>query len=278
MRENAYEEYQSDWTAVLEKAKRLVGEGNTNLARVLSLLNRPADKNPNVKLLRRYGHRVAGRRVSGIADPAFEQLLFALTMQRELSRAIDGDTVNVIELGSGYSKNLFDIWLNGGPLQANYLGMEYTRAGRECGSFLAQLDANIRYQSFEFDYYKPVLADFDRHAKTFVFTCYSIEQITTFGHATFDALLELPGLYKVVHIEPIGWQSGPRLLPLPTEPMLWLSTRISARRTRYNTDLLSTLNSLVRAGRISLAHAPKIDYLAHRPNLPGTVVTWSPRR
>ena len=150
--------------------------------------------------------------------------------------------------------------------------------GANAGRSSRSLEPNIRYKSFEFDYYKPLLVDFDRHAKTFVFTCYSIEQITTLGHATFDALLELPGLYKVVHIEPVGWQSGPRLLPLPTEPMLWLSTRISARRTRYNTDLLSTLNSLVRAGRISLAHAPKIDYLAHRPNLPGTVVTWSPRR
>jgi hypothetical protein len=278
MRENAYQEYQGDWTAVLEKATQLVKEGNTNLARVLSLLNQPLNENPNAKLLRFYGHRIAGRRISGITDLAFESILFERTVQRELGKAIDADTVNIIELGSGYSKNLFGIWLNGGPLNANYLGMEYTAAGRDCSCFLARLEPHIRHKSFEFDYYKPALPVFDRDAKTFVFTCYSIEQITRLGAATFDALLGIPGLYKVVHIEPVGWQRGPRLLPFPTEPMLWVSTRISARRTRYNTDLLTTVDSLERAGRITLAHPPKINYLAHRPNLPGTIITWTPRR
>jgi len=278
MRENAYEEYQKDWAAVLEKSMCLVQEGNTNLARVLSLLNKPSEKSAHARSLRFYGHRVAGKRIPGIADHAYEPLIFEQIVQRELGRAIDADTVNIIELGSGYSKNLFDIWLNGGPLDANYIGMEYTSAGRDCSSYLARLEPHLRYQSFEFDYYKPVLPDFDRDAKTFVFSCYSIEQITKLGFETFDALLAIPGLYRVVHIEPVGWQKGPRLLPFPTEPMLWLSTWVSARRARYNRNLVGIINSLVRAGKITLNHAPKVDYLAHRPNLPGTVLTWSPVR
>jgi hypothetical protein len=277
MRVNAYEEYQSDWAAVLERATQLVKHGNTSLARVLSLLNKPAEQNRNAKLLRRYGHRIAGQRVRGIRDQAYEPIMFERIVQRELGAAIDADTVNIIELGSGYSSNLFGIWLNGGPLNARYIGMEYTSAGRECGSYLARLEPNMRYEAFPFDYYKPSLPASVGPEKTFVFTCYSIEQITRLDQKTFDMLLELPGLYKVVHIEPVGWQKGPKLLPFPTEPMLWMSTRVSAHRMRYNTNLLEILGGLVRDGRITMQR-PKINYLAHRPNLPGSVLTWSPRR
>ena len=277
MRENAYEEYQNDWSTVLAKAAQLVAAGERNLGRVLALLNRPAAQNANARLLRFYGHRIAGKRITGIKDDAYEPLLFERIVQRELGTAIDDDTVNIIELGSGYGKNLFGIWLNGGPFAANYLGLEYTPAGRDCGSFLAALEPAMRYGSFEFDYYKPSFPSFDRNAKSFVFTCYSIEQITRLGIEIFDALLQIPGLYKVVHIEPVGWQKGPRLLPFPSEPMLWVSTRVSAYRLRYNTNLIRTLEVLSRAGRITLQRPLKINYLAHRPNLPGSVLTWSPR-
>jgi hypothetical protein len=276
--EKIYDAYDTGWAAIMEQSSRLVGEGNTNLARVLSLLNKASEDSPNTKLLRFYGHRVAGKRVHGIKDHAYEQRIFSQIVQRELSRAIDADTVNIIELGSGYSRNLFDIWLNGGPLNANYIGMEYTKGGRDCGTFLAGLEPNLRYQPFEFDYYKPALPAFDRNAKTFVFSCYSIEQIPELSLDVFEMLLDIPGLYRVVHIEPVGWQTGPRLLPFPTELMLWGRTWISARRMRYNTNLIRVIKGLVRAGKISLVHKPKVDYLAHRPNLPGTVIGWSPRR
>lgn len=278
MRANAYEEYQTDWAEILERAKSLVAGGETSLARVLSLLNRPPELNPNAQLLRLYGYRIAGRRVRGITDQAYERLLFERTLQRELSRAIDPDTVNIVELGSGYSRNLFSLWLNGAPRKARYIGLEYTSAGRDCGSYLAALEPGIRYESFAFDYYKPALPASLGSEKTFVFSCYSIEQITTLDHKIFDALLALPGLDKVMHVEPVGWQKGPKLLPFPTEPMLWLSMRISAHRTRYNTNLVEMLESLERNGRIALRGSPKINYLAHRPNLPGSVFTWSPRR
>jgi hypothetical protein len=276
--EKIYDAYDSGWAAMMEKSSRLVEEGNTNLARVLSLLGRDSEESPNTKLLRFYGHRIAGKRVRGIKDHAYEQRLFSQIVQRELTRVIDADTVNIIELGSGYSKNLFDIWLNGGPLHANYIGMEYTKGGRDCGTFLSRLEPNLRYQSFEFDYYKPALPTFDRNAKTFVFSCYSIEQIPELGLGVFDMLLDIPGLYRVVHIEPVGWQAGPRFLPFPTELMLWGRTWISARRMRYNTNLVRLIKGLVRAGKISLPHKPKVDYLAHRPNLPGTIIGWLPRR
>jgi hypothetical protein len=275
MRPQAYEEYEGDWGAVLARAQALVADGERSLPRMLSLLNRPPERNPNAKLLRLFGHRIAGKRVRGIRDPAYEPILFERAVQRELGRAIDPDTRVIIELGSGYSRNLFRIWLNGGLRDARYIGMEYTSAGRECGAFLATLETAIRYESLEFDYYKPSLPTIGSE-KTFVFTCYSIEQITHLDQRIFDALLALPGLYKVMHIEPVGWQKGPRLMPFPVEAMLWLSTRVSAYRTGYNTNLVKVLQSLERAGRIVQFEPPKINYLAHRPNLPGSIFTWAP--
>src|SRR5262249_59859049 len=95
----------------------------------------------------------------------------------ELLRAIDPDTANIVELGSGYSKNLFRIWFNGGPVKANYIGGEYKEAGRDCGQFLASLEPRTPYQSVPFYYYAPVFTQCDTKPKTFAFSCSTLEQV-----------------------------------------------------------------------------------------------------
>jgi hypothetical protein len=264
-------EYETNWAAIHDRAVLYASQCGGNLGRVLSLLDTPDMPNANDALIRRFGFRVFGRSIRSDADRRYEQGLFSFFLQSELLQALELDVVNIVELGSGYGKNLFRLWLNGGPAQANYIGCEYTAAGRACAEYLASLEPNVRFISQPYDYYSPALISFDRIAKTFAFSSYSIEQIPEVGISAFDELLSIKGLWKVVHIEPVGWQRPTAL----GEGRLMREMEKSARSMSYNRNLFSVLETLERSGRI-VVESVKHNFLAHRPNLPGTVITWSP--
>jgi hypothetical protein len=278
MRQQPYDEYDTAWRSVIDSVKALTSQKEGNLARVLNLLAKPPEPNPNADLLDRYGYRFCGRRLTGIPNYYYEAPLFDLLLQQELHRAVDSDTRNIVELGSGYGRNLFRIWLNGGPNDAAYVGGEFTAGGRECASLLASLEQKIKFSSVPFDYYQPSVTGFDKNKKTFVFTCYSIEQIPTISDRFFELLLSMPGLYRAMHFEPVGWQrKAQRPLPFTDESRLLAATRMSAQELRYNTNLLETLDRLEAERKIVIEEI-KYDFLAHRPNLPGTLIVWRPCR
>lgn len=60
MREQAYQEYNDGWHSVLAAAKRIAGSEGSDLARVLNILQRPIELNPNADLLDRFGFRLCG--------------------------------------------------------------------------------------------------------------------------------------------------------------------------------------------------------------------------
>jgi hypothetical protein len=269
--------YESFWGGHLEAARQFAADG-ANLARVLACMNRPdPDGNGNKDLLDRYGFRLLGSRIKGPTDYFYEHPLCELTLLTELSRQLDDDTVNIIELGSGYGKQLFRLWLNGGPPRAKYLAFEFTDNGRNCAEYLASLEPGIQFETYPFDYYAPKIDGFDRNAKTFVFTSYSIEQIPMVGSALFEELLAIPGLAKVIHVEPIGWQRPRSSIKDGVERELQSQFERFARGSQYNTDLLAMCEKLRAAGRIDI-EAIKYDFLAHRPDLPATVIVWRPVR
>ena len=159
MREQAFEEYKSGWRSILEAACKLEAKEGANIARMLNQLQIPSLANSNSKLLDRFGFRICGQRVKRISDHLYEAPLFELQLQHEILRNIEADTRVILELGSGYSKNLFRVWLNGGPLDALYIGAEYTEAGRECGEFLAALEPKSTIGQSELNLYDPNFAD-----------------------------------------------------------------------------------------------------------------------
>ena len=55
-------------------------------------------------------------------------------------QACRDQTQLVVELGSGWGRNLLALWLGGGPRDARYVGAEYTEAGRRVYGRLAELD------------------------------------------------------------------------------------------------------------------------------------------
>ena len=268
--------YERAWGDQLKAAHRFAAEG-ANLARVLACFQLGTPDAANQELLDRYGLRFLGRRIKGPTDYLYQGPLCEMTVQTEISRHIEEDTVNIVELGSGYGKNLFRLWLNGGPPRAKYLAFEFTTNGRACASYLASLEPSIQFETRAFDYYAPKIDGFDRNAKTFVFTSYSIEQIPTIGTAVFEELLAMPGLAKVVHVEPVGWQRPRGSLVDEVELELQGVVERFARASRFNTDLLAVCEYLRAAGRIEI-EATKYDFLAGRPDLPASVIVWKPVR
>jgi hypothetical protein len=275
-RQEAKAEYEAGWSSVLETARSLSRSGERNLARVLSLLERPGWSDGSKLLLDRFGFRFCGVRVRGPQNWSYEAPLFELLLQNELLSQIDPDTERIVELGSGYGKNLFRIWLNGGPQAATYYGLEFTRRGRECADFLAALEPAIRFRSQPFDYHHLDLRGLTGEPKkTFVFTCYSIEQVPEIDDSVVACLAELPGVYKVMHVEPVGWQRQGIDELTPEDRALLHDMERSARACRYNVNLLEVLERLAKARRLEIKQR-KYDFLAHRPDLPGSIIVWRP--
>jgi hypothetical protein len=199
----------------------------------------------------------------------------------------DADTKRIIELGSGWGANLFYLWLGGAPRSAEYVAMEYTEAGREVTALLAGTERNLPMNVRPFDYHHPDLSEFRSRDKTIVFTSYSIEQITALNDSLFDELLAIPGLDRVIHVEPVGWQLldqspvGPLVGGLshvvPPRLSIELDVRRRSRSTAYNKDLIRKLRSLERAGRVRIERIEK-NYVGPNPLNPGTAVVWRPAR
>ena len=280
------EQYEDYWGEVLAHARRIVAQEPKNLARALSLLIAAQAARP------RKVRRMRGQRVAAIlAGRGLRPQLDARSLDRVSRTAITGlvgsycadDTRRIVELGSGWGANLFSLWLNGAPRAAEYVAMEYTEAGREATLLIAGTEPELRMRVAPFDYHRPDLSALRSDDKTLVFTSFSIEQITRLNDALFEELLAIPGLDRVIHIEPVSWQllagtaAGPLIGLLsyivPPGLSLEIDLRRRSRRTGYNLDLLPRLRALERAGRIRIERIEK-NYIGPNPLNPGTAIVW----
>jgi len=135
---------------------------------------------------------------------------------RYLSKLIRPNTTAVIEVGSGWSSNLLQLYLAHGTTRSKkiiYYGGEYTREGQVCGKFLAERDPALKYRAFSFDYRNPNVEFLIRQkGHILLFTAHSVEQVDAINPALFEQLAALPNPVTVVHFEPVGWQRDPELL------------------------------------------------------------------
>lgn len=217
--------------------------------------------------------------------PLAEADLYPLMARRMTADVVAGvcdeRTRRIVELGSGWGANLFQLWSGCGPRDAAYVAFEYTDTGRQVTQMLAALDPAMKLSVHPFDYFHPDFSPLSSAMPTVAFSNHSIEQITKLGDAFFDSLLAVPGLQRVVHIEPVGWQLRggaedllSRILP-PT--ISWrLDFRRRARRHGYNTDLVPLLRTLERNNRIVIDLVLP-DHIGANPLNPGTVIVWHPR-
>jgi hypothetical protein len=187
----------------------------------------------------------------------------------------------IVELGSGPSYNLFKLWESFGPKDAHYIGAEYTDSGIELSNLLHKHFNGMNFVSTHFDYYNMQLEKFIPKGNGLIFSSYSIEQIKFLNPDFFDQIIEIPGLISVLHIEPVGWQFYELNFMdqgnyQHDEYLLHKQESLSAE---YNENFATLFKDALERNIIEMdCKNLKLNFLSHRIDLPGTIVSWSPKR
>lgn len=177
------------------------------------------------------------------------------------------DCTDVVELASGWGRNLFGLWLQGGPRSARYWGLELTETGRRCQSRLAALAPDLAFESAFIDLQDPVsLPSFpgaDR--QLFLFSHFGLHQVTELSSAVIEALLDNPAKISGAFLEPIGFQIA------PTTPDLRLGY---AARNGYNRNLWVIMRWLEQQGRINIVRVEP-DLFGTKILNPWSLICWT---
>jgi hypothetical protein len=278
-------QYEAYWSEVRGCVEKVLARKPRTLSHALRLILRefaaihPAKR--RFLRLRPLAAIVTAKPLPPLAEPDLYVLLARMMVADIVAEACDGATQRIVELGSGWGANLFFLRAGAARPETRFVAFEYTAAGREVTQLLAAMDPAMKLSVLPFDYFNPDFSALSAPLPTVVFSNHSIEQITVLGRAFFEHLLALPGLQRVVHIEPVGWQlrqSGigaalSRLLP-PT--ISWrLDFHRRARRHAYNTDLIPVLRALERENKLVVERVLP-DQIGANPLNPGTVIVWRP--
>ncbi|MBI1900581.1 MAG: hypothetical protein HYS13_05660 [Planctomycetia bacterium] len=234
-------QYERLWDNVCQRGEEILKQGETDLARVVQLMRRERWQDfPDPYLREKYKKKEEERRRSGFlydrrhlpvydVDPrVIVKMLDAVKMQ-EIVNLCGSDVKRVVETGSGWGKTLFNVWLHGGPRDAEYRALEITEAGRKTTELIASRCApGMDMKAHFFDYFESDFSCLKGDKPTLVYTHHSIEQVPQLGENFVDAVLAIPGFRCCVHLEPVGWQ-------VPSTS--WLRRPRSRRTMRHIDDL-----------------------------------------
>ena len=180
----------------------------------------------------------------------------------------------IIELGSGWGRNLFYFIKHCNHNKHKYISGEYTQSGIDIQNYLKNRFFNrddIDLDIYSFDYNNSHLFFDNIKAKynlnnIFVFTHHSIEQITYLQDTFFTNLLNISKNIKCVHIEPIGWQISNKSL---------MKENTSGYSAYYNKNLYEKLQNLQNDNKITINNVI-LDYFNFGgPQSCGTLVEWT---
>lgn len=199
---------------------------------------------------------------------------------------VSPDTQYIVELGSGWGQNLFQVYCRIAGNAVKYAACELTESGRRVTDMISALDQGMDCATYAFDYRNPDLSFLEGKPNVVFFSCHSIEQIKDLSPALFDLMLEKTGKCVGVHFEPVGWQRMAELSDLahadgaPKEEefrvddsMLLKNAAQWSINRNHNRNLLEVVDGLQKAGKIRLK---LIDYdmIGMNPFNPSTCIVW----
>ena len=190
----------------------------------------------------------------------------------EVMRVIRADADVVAELGSGWSANIFNLWLRGAPRAARYFGGEFAQGGREAAQALAETRPAMQFAAPAFDWSFPDFSFLPPTAKNLtLYSCYSIEQIPELNADCIRELLARTASAATVlgvFIEPVGWQFPEQ----SSDPGLVERTRRYAHEKNYNLNLRQVMETLANERRLEILGVA-VDVFGYDLN-PATVIHW----
>ncbi len=205
------------------------------------------------------------------ARETFEALDYSVIPIRWLCEIAREGFDAIIELGAGYGRALFEIYFQGGPARARYIGAEFTRSGRELMAEFLKLGPDLPFEIAFFDHNKPNLSFLGKKTKrALIFTHHSIEQVKTVPENYFSVLAAVAPYVVGVHFEPFGFQLAPESAISKTHAGF-------IARKDYNVNFLSALKAAEerKVLRIRLLAANMINPQDENPT---SVAVWESDR
>jgi hypothetical protein len=129
-----------------------------------------------------------------------------LNVGRMLADLAEGADL-IAEIGSGYGRQLFNIWLAGGATpKTRFIGFEPNEAGRQTGERLAALVPAMTVSFRPGDFATADLSDLAGAGRVLLFTHFSVMFPESFPADFFHRVQALGGEILLVFVEPLGWQ------------------------------------------------------------------------
>lgn len=173
----------------------------------------------------------------------------------------------IVELGSGYGRNLVELFLRGGPKDVTYFAGEISASGREAAEMLFALIPQMKVVSFPFDHKAPDLSRLAGFESVLLFTYHSIEQVTAIDDDYFRRLAACAPKVTAMHFEPFGFQ----LADHDGEPSQM--QRELFERFDWNRNFARTVVEAHNAGDIRLIYLGKEMAGGHAEN-PTSLAMW----
>lgn len=278
------EYYEGEWVRTREIFDGILARGERSLPRVLSLYDRYRRQTDEVKV---HGNFVAcDVRMTPFGEPfqktvsMGENILhlplqadFLAIVSRWISAFYAPEVDCIVELGSGYGRNLFELYLNGGPHPVKMFAGEITASGRALAAQLKALEPALDITVVPFDYLKP---DFSflgekRLKSVLFFTRHSIEQVERVPRELFTGMMAVAEKVTCLHFEPFGFQlaHGPR-----PDGSISLEQQKFIQRMHWNVNLAETVRTLADEGKLTLLHTYK-NIIGEDPISPTSIMIWT---
>jgi hypothetical protein len=285
-------QYDHLWRGVAEKLDKILESGERDLSRVHLFMRRNFGPDfEDAHLREKYADHdrqiqktgfIMDRQLVKVVDmdPRVATLLTDALKMREAISCFGPGVERIVELGSGWGKNLFNLFKFGSSLEAEYWGLELTAAGRQLMERVgAETVPSMKVRSAPFDYYNADFGVLAQERPTCVFTHHSLEQIPEAPRELFERILTIPGFRSCLHLEPCGFQvPGNKWLdgasPGVMESIDQDNRRFAGKRNQ-NANLYPLLREMEKAGRIRILSVKKY-FTSHLINNATTSILWAP--
>jgi|SRR3989338_7419395 len=178
----------------------------------------------------------------------------------------------IVDLGAGWGRNTFNMFLHNFPTNIDYYSLEYTEAGNQVAQDIyhknvlpnsKKIDSHYILYTGLFDFNKPII-DFKKKYKNIIFLSHhSIEKVPQIKTAFFDLILGLDTYYTVIHMEPIGWQ----MMDINGPPY-------SVHLKYHNENLYQLLRTYEKNGKIKILEIYKNQYSLFSLKNTTSIVSW----
>lgn len=258
--------YESWWSRVQNEILKLESSGEHELARLvqLALVATVGDTPPGERMSILWGTKVPSPYLASL------RIVRDWIADTVIEHSQDCDAV--IELGSGWGYNLYNIWLRGGPKRVPYHAFEYTEAGRLTATTVRRIAQDgPSIQVHPFDYRKPNLPlTVNKYKRVVVYTSHSIEQVDQLPQSLFHQIMDIAQDVTVLHFEPVGWQFRDEL---GQAVGLDFGQRAYCERRKYNQNLWEMLKSLETQGSIAIRSA-EADVMGVKVYNSTSLIVW----